>query len=127
MNRAVFVVSVLGLCSGAIANERHFTYAYETAVLPPGARELAVWTTPRIGKDTFYPRFDQRVEFEVGLTDRLMTAFYLNATAKTAQAATGLASELELGVASEWKLKLLDPVADPFGLALYAEIGGTPA
>src|SRR5262245_34530149 len=62
----------------AYGNERHFTYTYESAVLPAQAKEIEVWTTPRLGRDDYYARFDQRLEFEVGLTDRLQTSLYLN-------------------------------------------------
>ncbi len=106
------------------ANERHFTYTYESAVLPPGAKELEVWTTPRIGKDSYYVRFDERVEFEVGVTDRVMSAFYLNISNTTAQVgpdARETETEFE-GVSSEWKFKLGDPVADALGIGLYGEV-----
>lgn len=110
----------------AAANERHFTYTYESAVLPTGAKELEVWTTPRIGRDDYFVRFDERLEFEVGLTDQLMTAFYLNWSAVTADVAPDVReSETEFtGVSSEWKLKLMDPVADAVGLSVYGELSG---
>lgn len=122
---------VLALASGAgpvRANERHFAYTYESAVLPPGGRELEVWTTARVGREDFYARFDQRLEFEVGLTDRVMTAFYLNTTATRADAGPGAREgEFEFaGISSEWKVKLGDPVADAVGLALYGEVSGGP-
>jgi hypothetical protein len=113
----------------AAANERHFTYTYESAVLPQGGRELEVWTTPRLGRESYYARFDQRVEFEVGLTGRLQTAFYLNfnAITETRLAAAGLPDSREstvefAGVSSEWKYKLTDPVANAVGFALYGEV-----
>lgn len=112
----------------ANANERHFTFNYETAVLPAGARELELWTTPRIGRDDFYLRFDQRVELEWGLTDRLQSAFYLNFSAAAAETAPGVlstGSEFQ-GVSSEWKYKVSDPVADRVGFGLYGEVGAGP-
>lgn len=123
------LLAAIALAPGgsASANERHFTYTYESAVLPAGARELELWTTPRIGRrDVFFARFDQRVELEVGVTDRLLTAFYLNFEAVTQEVADQeLVTELGFGgVSSEWKLKLLDPVADAVGLGLYLEVTG---
>jgi hypothetical protein len=112
----------------ASANERHFTYTYESAVLPAGGRELELWTTPRIGRrDGFFARFDQRMELEVGVTDRLLTAFYLNFKSVTEEVADQeLATSFEFGgVSSEWKLKLMDPVADAVGLGLYFEVTGS--
>ena len=118
------------LAGPAAANERHFTFTYETAVLPQGGKELEVWTTPRLGREhRFYAAFDQRLEFEVGVTDRLMTAFYINfsGTNQTVIDPAGgtrarVASFDYGGVSSEWKLKLADPVADPLGFALYEEV-----
>lgn len=108
----------------AAANDRHFSYTYETGVLAPGARELEVSNTLRAGRTDYYSALDHRLEFEVGLADNLMTSFYLNMGNTTrADGAGGLASEFEWqGVSNEWKLKLLDPVASPVGMALYAEL-----
>jgi hypothetical protein len=116
----------------AFANERRFTFNYETGVLPPGVRELEVWSTARLGREERFTRFDERLEFEVGLTDRLMTSLYLNLTSETAAvpAETGgreLESELEFeGISSEWKYKLTDPVADALGTGLYGEVRFAP-
>ncbi len=120
-------VAFTSLLPGAAdANERHFTYTYESAVLPAGGKEIEVWTTPRIGKEDYFVRFDERLEFEVGLTDQLMTAFYLNWTAVTADVAPDMRESVTefSGVSSEWKLKLMDPVADAVGLGLYGELSG---
>ncbi|HIA04409.1 MAG TPA: hypothetical protein EYN66_21370, partial [Myxococcales bacterium] len=40
------------------ANERHFTYIYETATLPAGTIELEPWVTMRMFRDDYYVRFD---------------------------------------------------------------------
>lgn len=121
-------VGVLGLRSGsAAANDRHFTYTYETATLNAGDVELEPWTTYRFGRERYYSRFDQRLELEVGVTDHLMSAWYLNLTSVAADVeddagVVARESELEFaGVSSEWKLKLTDPVADVLGSALYLE------
>src|SRR5438046_2417387 len=60
------------------ANERHFTYTYESAVLPAGVKEIEPWVTWRTGRTSFYSQFDYRTEFEAGLTDHLLAAVYLN-------------------------------------------------
>ena len=66
--------------------------------------------------------YEDRLEFEVGLTDRLQTAFYLNFSAKTLDEGAARVSEFEWGgISSEWKYKLMDPVADAVGMALYVE------
>jgi hypothetical protein len=68
---------------GAIATERHFSYAYETGVLSPGHAEIEPWTTHRYGRTDYYSRLDQRLEFEVGVVKRLQTALYWNFQATT--------------------------------------------
>lgn len=117
------VAAGLAFSTPCWANHRLFTYTYETAVLPQDARELELWTTWRGGRDRYYSAFDHRLEFEIGLTDQLMTAFYLNFGAVTAETPFGLreTSFDYQGVSSEWKYKLFDPFADPLGLGLYAE------
>ena len=122
---AAVLVSVTGV---ADATERRFTYAYGSGVLMPGAVEFEPWTTARIGHDGFYDRFDERLELEVGLTERLQSSWYLNFEA-VAEDVKGVreTSFAFHGVSWEWKLKLLDPVADPVGLALYWELSGGPS
>ncbi len=120
---------VLLVPAAAAANERHFTYTYETATLPAGDKEIEIWSTPRIGRERYFYRLDSRVEFEIGVTDRWMAALYLNGMTQTAETAPGVlssASELE-GISIENKWKLMDPVADAFGLGLYAEISLGPS
>lgn len=106
----------------AWANERRFTQSYESLSLESGQKELELWTTPRVGRETAYTRFDNRLELEVGLSDRLVTAFYLNFTAISQ--GDYLRQSLAGSVSSEWKYKLLDPVADTVGLAGYLEVTG---
>jgi hypothetical protein len=119
-------VLLLSGSSRAPANERRFTWVYESSVLSPGARELEVWNTYRSGKTYFFRRLDQRLEFEFGVAERLMTSLYLNTEWKAADdngtdAGGAMRSELDASVSSEWKYKMFDRVADPLGVALYGE------
>lgn len=108
--------------SGAIGNERHFTFTYESAVLPMGAREIEIWATGRIGRTDYYSALDQRLELEFGLTERLMAALYLNGSTVAARANDSIVLSTTFGsVSAEAKYKLLDPVADVLGFALYGE------
>lgn len=132
--RRIHVLPILALvwllsahAGAAHATERTFGYVYGSDVLNPGSVELEPWTTMRLGRADFYRRFDQRIEFEAGLTSRLQTAFYLNWSAVNAETETGRAESVTWGgVSSEWKLKLADAVADPVGFALYFEPGFGP-
>jgi hypothetical protein len=123
----VTVAVVLAFAGGEVAaSERRFTYTYESTVLAPGERELEPWTTWRAGRDGYFSAFDERLEFEVGLTDRLQTSLYMNFGAVTAGRARDTSTSFE-GVSSEWKFKLTDPVADPVGSALYLELAAGPS
>lgn len=119
---------VASVCAGARANERHFTYTYESATLPRGAKELEVWTTWRGGRDRFFSGFDHRVEFEVGVTDRLQTSLYINFSSAVEDDAAGVrrTSFDYGGISNEWKLKVLDPIKDAIGFAPYLELSGSP-
>jgi len=122
------VLAGVFLPCAAAANERHLTYTYESAVLPQGAKELEVWTTSRVGRHSYFAAFDQRLEFEVGLTAQLQTSIYLNFSALTAETMGVKSSQFEFGgVSSEWKYKLTDPVADAVGFAGYAELTASPS
>lgn len=117
----LFVLAALTLTAltpDAHANERRFTQTYETETLPKNAMEIEPWTTVTPGVYGF--DFAHRLEFEVGLTNRLQTAFYLN-FANTED--EGFHYE---GISSEWKLKLLGRGSKPVGLALYLEAGLAP-
>src|SRR5207249_1946531 len=75
---ATLLLGLAALPHSASANERHFSYTYETGVLPPGGKEIELSTTLRQGRENFYSGLDHRMEFEVGVADNLMTSFYLN-------------------------------------------------
>ena len=103
------LLGVLTIPLSARANDRHFAYTYESAVLAPGEKEIEVWTTYRNGRDTRYTRFDERLEFEIGLVPGLQTSFYVNLTAVGQDDGTGhLATSTEVSVSNEWKWRLLD-------------------
>lgn len=108
------------------ANERRFGYTYETSVLPQGAREIEIWNTDRRGRGYFYRRLDQRVEYEFGVANNLMSAFYLNYTSRAKDsnedaAGGNKSTSYSASISNEWKYKISDRVADPFGFAVYGE------
>lgn len=121
-----FVILLITLSAyTSTAQDRLFTYTYQSIVLNKGQKEVEIWNTYRFGKNDFYSRLDNRSEFELGLGNNLQTAFYLNLTTKTKtiENATNkfLETENEISFSNEWKYKLMDPVANPVGLALYGE------
>src|SRR5206468_7233929 len=81
---AGLIFGVLLVATPAGATERRFTYTYESATLGAGEREIEPWTTLRLGRNEYYRALDNRLELEFGVTDRLMTAWYLNLSSETA-------------------------------------------
>lgn len=122
----VFILTAL-IPDISLSNERRFGYTYESSVLPPGAREIELWSTDRRGREYFYHRLDQRIEFEFGVSNDLMSAFYLNTTTRTRDSNSelsggGKSSSIAVSISNEWKVKLMDRVADPLGFSLYGEL-----
>ena len=115
------LVGILLAPVAARANERHFTYTYESAVLAPGEKEIEVWTTGRGGRDTRFTQLDTRLEFEVGLLPGLQTSLYLNFSAVGQELGGELVKSTSLSVSNEWKLRVLDSTLDAVGFALYFE------
>lgn len=121
------------------AQDRTFVRTYQSTTLPKGAKDIELWNTYRTGRNYFYNRLDQRLELEVGLSDKLQTSIYFN-TEHSAEAnhldtlggiadtsSSGIFSSTLFSVSSEWKLKLTDPVANRIGSALYAELTFAPS
>jgi len=114
----------------ARADERFFTYVYESDVLPKGKWEFEQWLTYGQG----YPGGDReysshtwsfREEMEYGLTERLSGSLYLNFQSQQFVAREeGLQNESDFsfeGVSAEFKYQLLNPNTKPVGIALYLE------
>lgn len=121
----LFILLAILNFSTLYGQDRLFTYTYQSTVLNKGQKELEIWNTLSTGRKDYYSRLDNRSEFEIGLGGKLQTAFYLNITSQTSAIKAGsiinLETENTLSFSNEWKLKLMDPVANPIGLALYGE------
>jgi len=131
-------MAIIGLSLSAqigSAQDRIFTYTYQSNTLAPGQKELEIWTTLRTGREGYYRSLDNRFEFEVGIAKNLQTAFYLNSS-QTAQEVRFLDTQANEIVSieqsngwsfsNEWKLKLSDPVGNVIGSALYGEFTIAP-
>jgi hypothetical protein len=125
VQKFVVVICLLTIAVASNAQDRLFTYTYQSGVLGKGQREIEVWNTFRTGKADYFSALDNRTEYEVGLGKNLQTAFYLNLTTQTNTVnifgLKSLSNENEISFSNEWKYKILDPVANPVGLALYGE------
>lgn len=124
MKKFLFLGAFMAIIS-AQAQDRVFTYTYQSNVLGSGQKELEVWTTLGTARKDYFLGVDHRLEFEVGLGGNLQTSFYLNyGYSKGITSVNGsdvLNIENSYSFSNEWKLKLTDPVADKMGSALYVE------
>jgi len=123
--KKILLFSVLLISLSTQAQDRLFTYTYQSNVLNKGQKELEVWSTLSNGRDNFYRAFDHSLEFEVGLGSKLQTSIYLNygysKGIETDNQIQSLVSNNHFSFSNEWKLKLTDPVVHPIGSALYFE------
>jgi len=124
MKKLIVLVAILAIMKTE-AQDRVFTYTYQSNVLNKGQKELELWTTLGTARQNYYMGLNHSLEFEVGLGGKLQTAFYLNygySTGITNNNGTDVLSSSNLySFSNEWKLKLSDPVADRLGSAFYLE------
>ncbi len=124
MKKTLFIAAMI-VALGTNAQDRVFTYTYQSNVLNKGQKELEVWTTFGTGRQEYYRGFEHSLEFEIGLGGKLQTAFYLNygySQGITKSNGTDiLTANSSYSFLNEWKLKLSDPVADRLGSAFYLE------
>jgi len=123
------LITLTGLFNLTQAQDRHFAWTYESTTLPKGAVDIEPWVTYSTGRDNFYRKYESRLEFETGLTDKLQTAVYLNTSQETKALVdengkvTGLATSSGFSFSNEWKLNLINPSTHPFGVGVYGEYG----
>jgi hypothetical protein len=129
--RKILLIAAMFVAVSTNAQDRVFTYTYQSNVLNKGQKELEVWTTLGTGRQDFYRGLNHRLEFEIGLGKKLQTAFYLNYGYSSGIFENAgndvLMTENSYSFANEWKLKLSDPVANKLGSALYFEYALAPS
>jgi hypothetical protein len=113
------------------AQDRLFTYTYQSTVLNKGQKEIEVWTTFQNGRENYYRGLQNRLEFEIGLGSRLQTAFYLNSAYSKGivenEGTESVETSTKFSFSNEWKFKITDPVADLLGTGLYFEYTVSPS
>ncbi|MBK5285367.1 MAG: hypothetical protein JJE25_08170, partial [Bacteroidia bacterium] len=132
----LLIFSVIGF--NAPAQDRNFAWTYQTNTLPAGVRDVEIWNTLRSGRNYFYNRLDQRVEFEFGITDKLQSSVYLNMShigqaahldingGTRDTSASGINTKSDFSFSSEWKYRLTNPEPDRINAALYLEFTVAP-
>ena len=118
----------------SFSQDRTFAWTYNSTVLSKGNKDLEGWSTFGTGRKYFYQGLDTRLELEVGLTDKIQTSLYFNASHKAFGAnldtlggiadtsVTGVFGSSRFSISNEWKWKLSDPVVNKVGFTLYGEI-----
>jgi len=128
--KKLIVLSAIFAFLNVQAQDRVFTYTYQSNILNKGQKELEVWTTLGTGRQNYYRGLNHSLEFEVGLGGKLQTAFYLNYGYNKGISQTNgfdvLTTNNMFSFANEWKLKLSDPVANKLGSAVYFEYALAP-
>lgn len=125
MKLLIIIALLFSALQISTAQDRLFTYTYQSTVLGVGEREIEIWNTVETGRIDFYRRLRHRIEYEIGLGGNLQTAFYLNLSQRSfydRSTQTIINQPVGIGFSNEWKFKILDPVAHPVGLGLYGEL-----
>ncbi len=118
----LIIFSLFLFTNTSFSQDRIFARTYQSLTLPKGSKDFEFWNTLHTGRSYLYRKLKQRLEFEVGVTDNLQTAFYLNLQQEVSgESGNSVLEGTEVSFSNEWKYKLMDPVADPIGLALYSE------
>ena len=129
--KKILLVAAFMVAITAVAQDRIFTYTYQSNVLNKGQKELEVWTTLGTARQDYYRGLNHSLEFEIGLGKKLQTAFYLNYGYSSGISENNgtdvLMNENSYSFANEWKLKFSDPVANKLGSAFYFEYALAPA
>jgi hypothetical protein len=129
MKKLLILVAIFAIAK-VEAQDRVFTYTYQSNVLDYGQKELEVWSTFGTDRQNYYRGLNHSLEFEVGLGGNLQTAFYLNyGYSKGITQTNGiqsLSTDNSYSFANEWKLKLSDPIANKVGSAVYFEYNIAP-
>ena len=123
--RKLYLLLALFCSSTLFAQERAFTYTYQSNVEPKGEAEIEVWSTLHTGRTNYYFGMDHRLEFEMGLGGHLQTSVYLNyGYSKGISDINGvqsLNSNTEYSFSNEWKYQFSKPTKGSLGSALYFE------
>lgn len=133
MKSAVLVLmSLLGACASARADEALFGYVYTTDPMPQGHWEYEQWNTIRSGKaEGAYTAFDLSNEMEYGFTENFTASFYLNSSYVNQKGVPDSENTTQLlpnrgdydinGASIEMRYRVLSAYKDPIGLSLYLE------
>lgn len=126
MKKLFFICLIITVSASFVkAQDRIFTYTYQSNVLSPAEREIEVWNTFGTGRQDFYRGYENKIEFETGIAKNLQTAFYFKVKSSSGYNLSNdssMSSSTSIAFSNEWKYKLSDPVANAIGSAIYTEL-----
>lgn len=125
LKNAFFIITILiFIHSSSYADRRYFSRSYMANSLPAKALEFELWNTGRLNKDSgTYYRFQPRLEFEYGITDRLTGSYYMNFNQVKTENNSYNSTDLSFESSSiELKYRLADPAEYFVDPALYFEV-----
>lgn len=119
----LFLISFL-FPNQVMADKKYFARSYTSYTLPANALEFELWQTGRIGKGIgSYSRWQPRMEFEYGVTDRFTASMYLNFNEVKSSGNTIPSKPLSLSTTSlEFRYRLSNPEEYFVDPALYFEL-----
>ena len=129
---AFVVLTVLAYTTKA--QDRFLAYTAQSNVLPKGTREIEIWYANKSGGYAFFNGNYMRTGFKMGFGKNFLLGYYLNYDSEafvyneidhsdhsTRIFDQHITKENRISFSINGKVKLLDPVANPIGLAFEAE------
>jgi hypothetical protein len=130
------VCAFLTLASTTIhAQDRFLAYTAQSNVLPKGTREMEIWYANKNGGTVYFNGNYMRTGFKMGVGKNIIAGYYLNFESeaylgneidpldkKTRLYDAAITDKSNFSFTAYGKIKLLDPVANPIGLAIETEL-----
>jgi hypothetical protein len=117
------------------AQDRFLAYTAQSNVLPKGTREMEIWYANKNGGQVYFNGNYMRTGFKMGVGKNIIAGYYLNFASeaylgngidpldkKTRLYDSELTDKSDFSFTAYGKIKLLDPVANPIGLAIETEL-----
>ncbi len=131
---SICVILVVALSTSTYAQDRFLAYTAQSNVLPKGTREVEIWYANKNGGHAYFNGNYMRTGFKMGFGKNFLAGYYLNMDSeafvgngisdvdkKTRIFDSYITDRTKFSFTAYGKMKLLDPVANPVGLAIELE------
>jgi len=110
ISKQLFFLLIFLTIQNIYADRRYFGRSYLANTLPAKAFEFELWNTARVGRaEGYYYRFQPKMEFEYGITDKLTSSFFFNFNSQQTETKTVSTKEFSFdGMAMEFRYRLTD-------------------